>query len=277
MRKIYLSWQLFVESFFWFIRNKKILFFSALSLASASLKYVFISLVFYHSQMIVSFKLLQKLAYKWYFWAALLIVFGISNILSSFFNMALVAYIDGKMRNQPTTIAGALRVACSRWFFIVWWVLIGGFMNFFISVTEGCSESFRNYVIRFIGQPWSRCKFFFLPAVVLENTTPLQALRRSAALLNIILQRKEKETFTGLGWILFILFLVVFVFFGLEFIAPNKLILYCIMGFGLTYFVIFLVISQILNTIFSVGLYTYVSSKTPPKNFSKDLLDRVIQ
>lgn len=205
--------------------------------------------------------------FVWYFLCTFVIVFC---------NAALVACVLQSFRGQQPTIGSGLAAAWSRRSAILRWSFLAASVGVAIrgmqavlrdkfgvwgDVTEGVADA-----------AWAVASYFVLPVVVTEGLGPINAIKRSGA----ILKRTWGESLMGSAGIGAILILFLLPLFGLGALLASSAIgattASVIGAVAVVYIVVIMLVFSVLNTIFRAAVYHYAMTGSAPADMDPGTL-----
>ena len=201
--------------------------------------------------------------FAWYFANYFVIVF---------FNCALVSCARESFLGGQVTVGGGLRAASRRLPHIIAWALAAASVGMVLRAIEERVALVGKIVIALIGIAWTLATYFVVPVLVFEDLGPLDAAKRSAA----ILKKTWGETIVGNAGIGLVTFfatlaaLVVTVFaFGALALTLGSLVV-AITGAVLVVAIILLasLIGSALNSIALCALYVFATEGKVPQAFA---------
>jgi hypothetical protein len=207
MKNLWNSIQLFWNGLRFMGRYKRVLFFPlGVLLSYACLFGCVLSALYIFIGPLKPFLDLHPLFFiRGYYWIGLLIYSGCCAMLLTFFNLGLMIYFMGCLRNEPLTVLGALNRAIRKWRYVLWNVWIGNVLFFIFSMIRFFSEPSWIFLAKHLGRLERAMGFFLLPVGALENLYAMRAVRRSSSLLR---QHQTEESYLNkepinITWIYF--------------------------------------------------------------------------
>ncbi len=100
-----------------------------------------------------------------------------------FFNSALVACVVHQFDGGTPSIGFGLRVALARVPQIACWALVSASVGMVLKIIESRSEKVGAIVSGLLGLAWSIVTYLVVPVLVVEKAGPIEAVKRSTALL----------------------------------------------------------------------------------------------
>jgi hypothetical protein len=201
--------------------------------------------------------------FAWYFANYFVIVF---------FNCALVSCALESFRGGEVTLGGGLRAAGKRLPHIVAWALLAASVGMVLRAIEERVALVGKIVIALIGVAWTLATYFVVPVLVFEDLGPLDAAKRSAA----ILKKTWGETIVGNAGIGLVTFFVTLAALAVTVFAFGALALklgslaVAITGAALVAAIILLssLIGSALNSIALCALYVFATEGRVPQAFA---------
>ncbi len=190
-----------------------------------------------------------------------------------FFNSALVSCALIRLRGGNPTVGDGLSAAVRCLPAILGWTLLSAVVGMVIQAIEERVGFLGRLVVAFIGLSWAIASYFVIPTIVTENVGPVEALKRSAA----VIKKTWGETLTvqvGLTVVAFGAGLVaILVIVGGGILMPVSPVLGgSVMALGFAAFFAAIVVTATLHAILTAALYLYAADGKVPQNFDNDLL-----
>jgi len=191
-----------------------------------------------------------------------------------FFNSALVGCAIIRFKGGDPTLGDGFRAAGARLPQIVAWALVSATVGLVLRVVESRSERAGQFVAGLLGMAWSAVTYFVVPVIVIEKTGPIEAAKRSFAILRKTWGEALSANF-GIGFIVILAGLLGLVPIVLGFFAlgaglvPLAVALFVC---GVVLMILVALISSALNAIVVGALYLYAADGTVPQHFDGDLL-----
>lgn len=188
-----------------------------------------------------------------------------------FFNSALVACAIIRFRGGNPTVGDGLRAAMSRLPQIVGWALVAATVGVILRVIESRSEKAGRFVAGLLGMAWSAATYFVVPVLVIERTGPVEAVKRSFAVLRQTWGEALGANF-GTGLIVFLLNLAACLPLIVGIVIGNQVAV--VTGIVITVMLIFVItlVSAAVNAISIGALYLYAAEGSVPEHFDDQLL-----
>jgi hypothetical protein len=199
-----------------------------------------------------------------------------------YFQVALVAAVMHRMDGYDPDIRYALNRANHRLGAIVMWASIAATVGLLLRALESAARGkngeqpnmLAQIVIGLLGFSWSMIVFFVIPVIVVEQTSGLNAIKRSSS----ILKDKFGETVVGNQGIGLIVFLATALFAGIPLLlgtmvwnsTPALGIVFLISGLGIGVFLA--AGGASLDSTYRAVLYRYATAGEGGQ-FSREVLD----
>ena len=188
-----------------------------------------------------------------------------------FFNSALVECAIIRFRGGDPTISDGLRAASARLPQIVGWALVSATVGVILRAIESQSEKAGQFVAGLLGMAWGAATYFVVPVLVVEKVGPVDALKRSFAILRKTWGESLTANFSiGLFVTLAYLLAIIPAVLGALIAGMPGLIV----G-GLVTVAMWLLIglaAAALNAIVLAAVYLYASEGAVPQQFDAGLL-----
>ncbi len=204
-------------------------------------------------------------------WYAVLFAFYFVNyFVIVFFNSALVSCALARFNGIEPTLGDGLGTACSRLPQIFAWALVSATVGVILKFIEDRSEKVGQIVVGILGMAWGIMTYFVMPVLVVEKTGPVDAVKRSCAVMKKAWGESLVANF-GAGLLIFLMFLVALVpaiIGGL--VGGYALVVGGIVTLSLV--ILVALISSAVNTIIVAAMYQFAANDQAPDAFDVDLL-----
>jgi hypothetical protein len=213
---------------------------------------------------------LYAVAFAYYFCSYFVVVF---------FNAALISCALVRFNGGTPTLADGLQAAASRLPQILAWALVSATIGVLLKAIENAHEKAGDIISALLGTAWTIITFFVVPVLVVERVGPVDAVRRSMA----ILRQTWGEAFVGHAGIGLFVFLLALPWVGLGliggmlFMAGSAALGALILAVAVAYFVIWLAIGPALNGIFLGALYQYAANGQVPQGFEPNVMKQAFR
>ncbi len=191
-----------------------------------------------------------------------------------FFNSALVGCAIIRLKGGDPTVSDGFGAAMARLPQIAAWALVAATVGLILKAIESRSERVGQIVTSLIGMAWSITTFFVVPVIVIEKAGPVEAIKRSVA----IMRKAWGESLTanfGIGFITFLLTLI-----GLVPLAAGVFLLssgvpaigVLLIAIAIIWVLAVSLISSALGSIILAALYIYAAEDKVPNEFDSSLI-----
>jgi hypothetical protein len=188
-----------------------------------------------------------------------------------FFNSALVACAVIRFNGGTPSVSDGFQAAVARLPQILAWSLVSATVGFVLKLIESRSERIGQIVSGLLGLAWGIATFFVVPAIVIEGTGPVEAIKRSGA----ILRRTWGEAFVAnqsIGFFVFLFVLLALVPAGLGFFVGGIAPIAVGIAASVVLIIGLSIVSAALQTILLGALYVYAAEGRVPLAFNGDVL-----
>ena len=267
------GWELTKQSFRVLSMDKKLLVFPFLSGIACSLVLASFALPLWMSGYIESVLGEEHPQLDAFGYAVLFAFYAVNYFVIVFFNSAVVACAVVRFNGEEPTLSIGLNAAMQRLPQILGWALVAASVGVLMRIIESRSEKVGRLVAGLLGMAWTIVTFFVVPVIVVEKAGPIEAMRRSTA----ILKKTWGESLTahvGTGVIFSLFHIPALVLIGAGvFVAAVNLPLGILIGSaGVVMLLIIALISTATNTIILSALYLYAVTGRVPEAFNAERL-----
>jgi hypothetical protein len=214
-------------------------------------------------------------------WALLFVFYFACTYIIIFFNAALVfCALQGFAGKEPSLRAG-IATAAGRWPQILAWAFVAATVGLILNALQSFLKDKLGFIGALLGgiaeTAWAVVTFFVVPVIVVDGTGPVEAMRRSSA----ILKRTWGEAIGGeggLGMISVLFFLPVVLLFGLLgtsgiAVWASPPVAVALIVLVAVYLIALVVVFTALGTIFRAGTYAYATTGKAPSHMDPALLE----
>jgi hypothetical protein len=206
------------------------------------------------------------------YYVVMAVFYLLSYFIVIFFNSGLVSCAYASLRGEPNvTFAYGLREAAKRLPAILGWTLIAATVGLILQMISERSGIVGKIIVAIVGGAWNLVTFFVVPVIVVEQGSPVAAIKKSAGLL----KRTWGENLIGGAGIA-----LAFLFFMLIPVVP--IILACLtgsvtailitIGVSVLYWMLLATICASLTGIYRTALYIYAETGAVPAAFDAEAL-----
>jgi hypothetical protein len=187
-----------------------------------------------------------------------------------FFNAALISCALMRFNGRAPTLGDGLRAAGLRLPQILAWALVSASVGMILKLIENANERVGAFISSILGTVWTVLTYFVVPVLVVEKVGPMEAIKRSTA----ILKRTWGEALVGrFGLGLFVLLLaipgILLLFIGVALVGGGQPVALglAVIALAVLYFLGVAAIGTALQGIFVSALYQYASQGEVPVGF----------
>lgn len=191
-----------------------------------------------------------------------LLAFGfyfISYFIVIFFNVALMHAARAVFGGGQVDIGEALRFAAARRSNILTWTALAATVGTVLQIIEDKVGFLGKIVTGLVGMVWSIMTYFVVPVLAYEDVSPVEAVRRSTALIK---QKWGESIGAGFSFSLLVIAGIVGVIIGAIALfvlrLPVLAILFAFVGILLT-----IVVHAAAKSVFLAAAYEHVHGHTP--------------
>jgi hypothetical protein len=157
---------------------------------------------------------------------------------------------------------------------IAGWAAASATVGIILKAIESRSEKIGQIVVGLLGTAWSIATYFVVPVLVVEKLGPVDAAKRSVAILKKAWGESIVANF-GIGLFVFLATLpgIALIVVGAFLAATQSLALgITVVVLGVVWTMLVSLISSTLNTIIIAALYLYAADGETPQHFNGELL-----
>jgi hypothetical protein len=201
----------------------------------------------------------------------LFLFYFVNYFVIVFFNVGLVECAIIRFRGGDPTVGDGLRAATERLPQILGWALVSATVGVILRVIESQSEKVGQIVAGLFGMAWGAVTYFVVPVLVIEKVGPIDAVKRSFA----ILRKTWGETLTAnfsIGLFVFLAHLLALIpaVLGVLIAGVPGLIAGVVVTLAL--WMIIALAAAALNAIVLAATYLYAAEGVVPQQFDRELL-----
>lgn len=207
-------------------------------------------------------------------WVVLFLYYFCNYFVIVFFNSALVACAIIRFKGGDPTVSDGFRAAFSRLPQIAAWAAVSATVGVILRMIESRSEKVGQFVAGLMGAAWTMVTYFVVPVLVVERTNPVEATKRSFAIIRKTWGESLTANFsTSIIFFLASLVGVAAVIGGGTLLSngqsvPGSILLGC----GILYLLVVALVSSAINSIVLAGLYLYAAEGNVPGHFDNGLV-----
>ncbi len=207
-------------------------------------------------------------------WVLFFVYYFVNFFVIVFFNSALVSCAMTRFKGGIPTVGDGLRAATARLPQILAWTLLAATVGVALRMLQERFALLGRIVIALLGAAWAIATYFIVPVLVMEQASPLDAVKRSVSLMKqtwgeSLISHVGLGLVTGVIGVLGVLLIVVIT--AALFMVSSSLgaMIAMIAGFvAIAAFVLLLaLVSSVLSSIVLSALYLYAAEKNMPQAF----------
>jgi hypothetical protein len=204
----------------------------------------------------------------------LYLFYFVLSTVGVFFNSALIAAANIRLDGGDPTLADGFRIAVSHLPAILGWAAIAATVGLLLQVLRERGGA-AGAVVSLIGNmAWGLITFLVVPILVVEGIGPIEAIKRSAALLRKTWGEQIVGNFS-IGLVTGLVFVVVMLGGGaIAFLLLGVSDVLGILAFALLVLALIIVglIGSALSGIFNIALYRYASGRGADAFFPQETM-----
>lgn len=191
-----------------------------------------------------------------------------------FFNSALVACAIIRLKGGDPILSDGIGAAMARLPQIAGWALVAASVGLILKIIESRSRRFGSFVTSLLGMAWSVTTFFVIPVLVVEKAGPIDAVKRSVAIMKKTWGESLSANF-GIGAITFLAMLVgiIPIAIGVAALGAQMTVLgIALIAIGAVLLLVASLISSAMGSIMLAALYIYAEEGTVAGGFDESLI-----
>jgi len=189
-----------------------------------------------------------------------------------FFNVALAGAAAQVLDGKDATVASGVAVARTRLPAIAGWALMIASVNIVIRALQERLGPVGDLILGGIAVAWGLVTFLAIPVIALENTGPIETLRRSAGIFRERWGEQVTGQFSIGGIVLLFTFLPAIALVGIGYAVGNGVLLGVLIAVAVVLVIVGAIVSTALSQIFAVALYRYAVGQGATGAFTEDVL-----
>ncbi len=206
----------------------------------------------------------------WVVWALVFAFYFVNYFVIIFFNSALVACAIARFNGGEPTLGDGLSVACRRLPQILGWALVSATVGVILKAIENSHEKAGEFISAILGTAWNALTFFVVPVLVVEQVGPIEAVKRSFAIVCKAWGESLTANFS-VGLIIFLFFVAAALPAVLGFAAGGAAV--WVGGLiTLALWVVIALVSAAVHVIVTAVLYQFAVEHRVPSQFEQGAL-----
>jgi hypothetical protein len=213
------------------------------------------------------------------FYALLLLFYLVMYSVVIFANAALVGAALIRLRGGDPTLSDGLTIASSRFGAIVGYALIAATVGLLLQALSRRGAP-GDIVRSLIGVAWNLVTFLVVPVLVVEGVGPIEAVKRSAALL----RRTWGEQIAGgagMGLVFFLFFLLATLLAGagvaLGITLSSTALIIAFIVAGVIAYIVLALLNATLGGIYAAAVYRYAAEGQASESFAPELIQNAFR
>lgn len=194
-----------------------------------------------------------------------------------FFNVSLAGAAAQVLDGQDATVASGVAVARTRLPAIAGWALMIASVNIIIRALQERLGPVGDLILGGIAVAWGLVTFLAIPVIALENTGPIETLRRSAGIFRERWGEQVTGQFSIGGIVLLFTFLPAAALVAIGLAVDNGVLLGVLIAVAVVLVIVGAIVSAALSQIFAVALYRYAIGQGATGAFTEDVLASAVR
>lgn len=201
----------------------------------------------------------------------LFLLYFVSYTVATFFNVALMACAMARFNGEDSSARAGIALAFRRLPQILMWSAVNATVGVILEMLKERAGWLGRWIISLVGVAWNIATFFVVPVLVVEGVGPIQAIKRSAAVLKKTWGQSLAAQ-VGVSLVLGLLSMtVLFVFIGggvaLGIATSNFWIGLAVALVGVLLAIVISLIATTLKQILVAACYRFASTGMVPSQF----------
>jgi hypothetical protein len=196
----------------------------------------------------------------WPYGVAIVLGAYVLNFVGTFFGVAFVAAVGQSLRNEPVDLGAALRQAVRRIGPIAAWSLAATAVEILLRALERVRGGFLvNVAVRWVlGAAWALATLFVVPVIAIEGVGPVEAARRSIA----VVRKRWGEGVAGsaaIGGFFLLVFVpaILLAVAGIDLYDSSPVLGGALVAVAAVLIVLGLTLQWAMTNVFRLALYRY--------------------
>ncbi|QSZ67566.1 hypothetical protein RJ40_08630 [Methanofollis aquaemaris] len=200
----------------------------------------------------------------------LFLFYLLSYAVVIYFNTALIACADIRLRGGDPTVGDGFRIATANFGRLLSWAMVAATVGLVLRLISERSEGLGQLAVALVGAAWSLATFFVIPVMVFEKMGVVDAIGESWQLFKRTWGENVVGGF-GLGLIMVPGILLIVAGVIALVVAPGTVSI-ALLSLGVIATVVLAVVYAALQGIFVAVLYRYAKEGTVSPAFGADLV-----
>jgi hypothetical protein len=199
----------------------------------------------------------------------------VSYFVIFFCNSALVGAAMIRLRGGDPTVADGFRIAFSRVGVIFGYALVAATVGMILRAIQERAGIIGRIVVGLMGMAWNLATFLVVPVLVVEDVNPIDAVKRSAALLKKTWGEQVIGGFS-LGAIMFLATLLLFLVFVpliiLAIASESPVMIGLVIGGFVISLLLLSLVNATLSGIYTAALYRFAAEGQVSQGFESEMV-----
>ncbi|MDD3621300.1 MAG: DUF6159 family protein [Methanofollis sp.] len=200
----------------------------------------------------------------------LFLFYLVSYAVVIYFNTALIACADIRLRGGDPTVGDGLRTATANFGHLLSWAVVAATVGLVLNLVSEKSEGLGQIAVALVGAAWNLATFFVVPVMVFEKIGVVDAIGESWKLFK---RTWGENVVGGFGLGLIMVPGILLIVAGVVALAMDLgVAALALLGLGFVVTVVLGVVYAALQGIFVAVLYRYAKEGTISPEFGADLV-----
>ncbi|HYH99358.1 DUF6159 family protein [Hyalangium sp.] len=200
----------------------------------------------------------------------------VSYFVIFFCNSALVGAAMIRLRGGDPTVADGFRIAASKAGTIFGYALIAATVGMILRAIQERAGFIGKIVVGLIGMAWNLATFLVVPVLVVEDVSPIEAVKRSTALLKKTWGEQVIGGFSIGAIFALAAFLLILVFVPLlilAFMSKSGVVIGLAIGGFIVSLLLLSLVNATLSGIYTAALYRYAAEGNVSPGFEAEMVE----
>lgn len=201
------------------------------------------------------------------------------SFIATFCNVCVVYTTKVRFEGGDATFMESVRFAFSKVGVIFQWSLVSATIGLIFLLLDrlaervgGIGEFILNMIRSLLGVIWSIVTLFVVPALVFEDVTPTEAIKKSSEMIKKTWGENLVAHY-GMGFIQFLVgFVLILISIGLAMAIPSETGTIFALAFAVISIIFMTLVFNVAKMVFQTALYVYASTGTEPEMFEGESL-----
>ena len=195
----------------------------------------------------------------------------LSYFVVIFFNAALITCAHDSLMGRPTSFGQGMANAGKHLPAILGWAFISATVGVIIRTIAERTGIVGQIVVGIFGAAWNIVTFFVVPVIVVEDGSPVAALKKSGSML----KRTWGENVignAGIGIVLFLAAMAPIPLVVLGFASGSMVAGVALAAVAVLYWIALSVVGASLSGVYQTALYVYAETGATPAGFTPEYI-----